>query len=251
MISAFDWLEMGCGASKILAKSARLTEQVHTPLRKALADIDETLEYKNRTDQQFITVLCTSPNIVPKNLNDSKSPKNFNQKIADELQEPENNIETINAWELLAGLEENDSIEVEEEALEKEEKYCKRMNSKAVNVEKLKSEGEVEKGLRRKIMASELCTRRVATFEMTRTASLRDWLIQGGQGKAYGSAAKPGFGGLDKKLAGEVCRGCEENAFDPVLVAQLEKAMEDLTSEEEEILKQIMGSWEGNVRKVF
>ncbi|KAK8950219.1 hypothetical protein KSP40_PGU000951 [Platanthera guangdongensis] len=242
---------MGCGASKSLAKSARLKEEVHTPSRKTLTEFDEILAYTNGTDQQFITLLCTSPNIVPKKLHDKKSPQSFNPTIADEAQESENDIETINAWELLAGLEEDDDNEVEEVEAKKKEISSKNLNSIAMKVEELKREGEIEKGLRRKIMAAELCTRRVATFQITRTASLRDWLMQGGQGKANGSAVKPEFGGLEKKVAGEVGRDCEENVFDPVLVAQLEKAMEDLTSEEEEILKQIMDSWEGNVRKVF
>ncbi|KAK8931015.1 hypothetical protein KSP39_PZI016166 [Platanthera zijinensis] len=166
---------MSCGASRTLAKSARLKEEVHTPSRKTLTEFDEILAYTNGTDQQVITLLCTSPNIVPKKLHDQKSPKSFNP-----AQESQNNIETINAWELLAGLEEDDDNE--------------------------KREGEIEKGLRRKIMAAELCTHRVATFQMTKTASLSDWLMQGGQGKANGFAVKPGFGGLEKKEAGKLER---------------------------------------------
>ncbi|PKU64003.1 uncharacterized protein LOC110099032 [Dendrobium catenatum] len=247
--------EMGCGSSKTLIKSVSTREEFHTPLQKKTSGHEETLVSKNGTEHQFITILCTS-NSPAKQLyeeesskqssptcNNASPTKSFNLMAPIiEAGESENNIEIINSWELLAGLEDDDEVE------EQRKTDCSMsLNSIKQSSESSKDGGEGEKGLKRKMMATELVALKVPAFEFARTGSLRDWLMQGGQVMPNGSHVTPKFGSFEHPTAGGTSESFEENVFDPALVAQLEQAMEDLTVEEEQILNQIVEKWEGSV----
>lgn len=260
---------MGCGSSKTLEKSVSTREEFLKPLQKKTSSYEEILVSKNGTEHQFITLLCTS-NTISKQRKDQESSQQSSPTRNDASQakslksmapvikseESENNIEIINSWELLAGLEDDDEVEEPREAESSKTlnaiKQCAE-SSRSDGIERdetnaMKQEGEGEKGLRRKLMASEHAALKVPAFEFARTGSLRDWLMQGGQLKPNGSLVTPKFGSSEHPGARRARESCEENVFDPDLVAHLEQAMEDLTVEEEEILNQIVEKWEGNVR---
>lgn len=260
---------MGCNSSKTLAKSISTREEFLTPLQKKTSGYQKTLVPKNRTDHQFITLLCTS-NTLSKQLKEQESSKQSSPTCNDEPQtksfnsmapvieaeESENNIEIINSWELLAGLEDDDVVEEQgETGCSKSLNTIKQCSesSRCDGIEQdgekaMKLEGDGEKGLRRKMMAAELAALKVPAFEFARTGSLRDWLMQGGQVMSNGSHMTPKFGSYEHPRESGTGKSCEGNVFHPDLVAQLEQAMEDLTVDEEEILNQIVEKWEGNVR---
>ncbi|XP_020597414.1 uncharacterized protein LOC110037172 [Phalaenopsis equestris] len=254
---------MGCGSSKSLAKSVSTREEFIAPLQKKTSGYEEILVSKNATDHQFITLLCT-PSTLAKQLKEQESPKqsspirnnnatqteSFNSPYpVIEAEESENNIETINSWELLAGLEDEDEVETGSSKSLNTIKQCS--ESSRCDVDKqdetlaAKQEGEGDKGVRRKFMAAELAALKVPAMGFARTGSLRDWLTQGGQATSNGSHVRTKHGSSEHPGGKRSGDGCEENAFHPDLVAQLEQAMEDLTMEEEEILSQIVEKWEG------
>lgn len=251
---------MGCTSSKILMRSASLKEEFQKRLRRGRTEsYDEILISTNRTEQ-FVAVLCSSvPNAVASNKfqNHESSEKTatpgeeseskdtlFAEKTVEEKQEPENKIETINIWDLLAGLEDDNEAEseVKEESfkttnpIETDSKTCQvSMDAEKAN------EGSEAKGLKRKIMAKELARMKVpAAFEFSRTGSLRDWLSQGGQVFSPGSYVTPRFGSFEPSAANGSGEEKKENFFDPNMVLQLEEAMEEMTMEEEKILRQIV-----------
>ncbi|KAG0459419.1 hypothetical protein HPP92_022547 [Vanilla planifolia] len=153
----------------------------------------------------------------------------------------------INTWELLAGLE--DENEAGEQG--KEEVSFSSWNTAAHTSEifkdwdaheeaklmETKHGGEMEKSPSRKVMAKEIAA---PAFELSRTGSLRDWLPPGGQVFSPGSYKTPRFGSRAPAAGDGAREGCHEDLFDPKLVAQLEQAMEDLTTEEEEVLRLIL-----------
>ncbi|PKU74809.1 uncharacterized protein LOC110111509 [Dendrobium catenatum] len=245
---------MGCVSSKIMTRSASFREEFQKRLQRRKTDSYEEIVISS---DQFVAVLC-STNTVPNKRNGHESSNQpsitkdqeskdiiLAKKVGEESQEPESNIETINTWELLAGLEDDNEVQVQ---VEKEEELSKSLNpikddSETVEEAKkgeLKKEGGGEKGLRRKVMAKELTNVKVPKFEFSRTGSLRDWLSQGGQVFSPGSYVTPRFGSFGSATANGGGEASVKAVFDPKLVAQLEEAMEEMTIEEEEILRQIV-----------
>lgn len=245
---------MGCVSSKILTRSASFREEFQKRLQRIKTGSNEEMVTSKTVTDQFVAVLCSS-NTVPNKLNGHESSnqpsitkeetkaKLLAEKEAEEPQEAEKNIETINTWELLAGLEDDNEVQVE-----KKEELSKNLNptkddseaAKEAKQGESKKEGGGEKGLRRKAMAKDLTSVKVPKFEFLRTGSLRDWLSHGGQAFSPGSYVTPRFGSFQPEAAN---RSGEENemvVFDPKLVAQLEEAMEEMTNEEEEILRKIV-----------
>ncbi|KAK8962093.1 hypothetical protein KSP40_PGU009514 [Platanthera guangdongensis] len=222
---------MGCVSSKILMRSGSFKEELQKlglRRRRRTDSYEEIIISKNGTEQ-FVAVLCSSRSntTATKMIKEHESSTQVSlQKEEVEEQELENSIETINVWELLAGLE-NDN---EEKVKEKGEP------SECINTIKEDSEtSEVEKGFKRKMVANELAAMRVPAFEFARTGSLRDWLSQGGQEfSSHESYVTPRIGRY------EYASGNKEDFFYPNLVSQLEQAMEDMILEEEKILGQIM-----------
>lgn len=245
---------MGCVSSKIMTRSASFREEFQKRLQRRKTDSYEEIVISKNVTDQFVAVLCSS-NTVPDMVKEHESANQpsltkeeskailFAEKVNEEPQEPENNIETINTWELLAGLEDDNEVEAE-----KEEELSKSLNpikdvSETVEEAKqgeLKKEGGGEKVLRGKVMGMELNKVKVPKFEFSRTGSLRDWLSQGGQVFSPGSYVTPRFGSFQPAAANGGDEGSEKVVFDPKLVAQLEEAMEKMTVEEEDILKQIV-----------
>ncbi|KAM0941635.1 hypothetical protein DsansV1_C16g0140731 [Dioscorea sansibarensis] len=103
---------------------------------------------------------------------------------------------------------------------------------------------KIEKVWKRKAMAKELTTLKFSPFEFSRTGSLREWLITGGQLQSPGSYITPKFGDFKSSADKNIESGSENSVFDPVLISEFEEAMQKLTIEEEFILKQIVESQE-------
>lgn len=91
-----------------------------------------------------------------------------------------------------------------------------------------------------------------ATFDFSKSGSLRDWLLHGGQIFSPGSYVTPKFGaapalpaaehihiGVEKKT-GDKQQQQQHAVFDPELVAQFERAMEQLSEDEERVLTEIL-----------
>ncbi|KAJ1254919.1 hypothetical protein BS78_K308100 [Paspalum vaginatum] len=109
-------------------------------------------------------------------------------------------------------------------------------------------------GSRRRARARQLGELKVppAYFDFSKSGSLRDWLRQGGQTFSPGSYVTPKFGtaaaapaehGGRGEDAGE--RPQEHGAlFDPELVAQFERAMEQLSEDEGRVLEEILEALE-------
>ncbi|XP_020584342.1 uncharacterized protein LOC110027314 [Phalaenopsis equestris] len=239
---------MGCVSSKVLTKSASFREELQKRLQRRKTDSYEDLVISKSLTEQFVAVLCPS-NTVPDKFNGHESSNQpsvtkEDRKATVLVEEPENHIETINTWELLAGLEDDHDVEVQ-----KEEELSKSLNpikdedsetAEAVKQDELRKACGGEKGIRRRVMAMELTKVKVPKFEFSRAGSLRDWLSQGGQVFSPGSYITPRFGSFEPVAANGGGEGNEKAVFDPKLVAQLEEAMEEMTVEEEEILKQIV-----------
>ena len=81
-----------------------------------------------------------------------------------------------------------------------------------------------------------------AAFDFSKSGSLRDWLRQGGQTFSPGSYVTPRFGtpAAAERGGGEQQQQ-EALLFDPELVAQLERAMEQLSEDRGRVLDQILG----------
>ncbi|KAJ3677580.1 hypothetical protein LUZ60_003304 [Juncus effusus] len=99
---------MGCISSKLLAKSGSFSEKVNQSFQRRSNVLEEILisNSKNNGDQQFVALLC-STNITQNlksnsEINESES----NAKPTEPNTDRTPSIETINTWELLAGLEE-------------------------------------------------------------------------------------------------------------------------------------------------
>ncbi|TVU05320.1 hypothetical protein EJB05_48478, partial [Eragrostis curvula] len=121
--------------------------------------------------------------------------------------------------------------------------------------EELAAKGEDGAGSKRRARARQLGELKVpTTFDFSKSGSLRDWLLRGGQIFSPGSYVTPRFGTAPAVPAAE--RGGDENTgekqqqqkqnavFDPELVAQFERAMEQLSEDEERVLTEILEALE-------
>ncbi|CAL5001420.1 unnamed protein product [Urochloa decumbens] len=107
-------------------------------------------------------------------------------------------------------------------------------------------------GARRRARARQLGELKVpaAAFDFSKSGSLRDWLRQGGQTFSPGSYVTPKFGTAPAAVPAE--HGCggekeqeeEREVFDPELVAQFERAMEQLSKDEGRVLDEILEALE-------
>ncbi|OEL22812.1 hypothetical protein BAE44_0016168 [Dichanthelium oligosanthes] len=123
-------------------------------------------------------------------------------------------------------------------------------------------QGEVVEaaGARRRARARQLGELKVpAAFDFSKSGSLRDWLRQGGQTFSPGSYVTPKFGtapavpaehGGDQKPDEPKQQQQQEDAlFDPELVAQFERAMEQLSEDEGRVLEEILEALELETRE--
>ncbi|PKA60329.1 hypothetical protein AXF42_Ash008388 [Apostasia shenzhenica] len=214
---------MGCVSSKILAKSASFKEFSN---RLHGRRTEELLSSRNGAEQ-LVALLC--------------APKS--EPASEELENKD--IETINTCDLLAGLEDDDDDDDDEDEDEEVQ-----INGSVEDLEDSKQVELKEKGSRMKEMAKGLLALKVpAAFEFSGAGSLREWLAKGGQVFSPGSYATPKFGSFQPPPAdggggGGGEGGDEEgdHVFDPKLVAEIERAMDELTMEEESVLREIVSS---------
>jgi tricin synthase len=117
--------------------------------------------------------------------------------------------------------------------------------------------GQVEtRGAKRRARArqlGELSAPAPAGFDFSKSGSLRDWLLGGGQIFSPGSYATPKFGKVAAVPSASEEHGERRAVFDPELVAQLEEAMEELSVDEERVLREVLeaieaGETEGTER---
>jgi hypothetical protein len=111
--------------------------------------------------------------------------------------------------------------------------------------------GQVENaGAKRRARARQLGELKVpTTFDFSKSGSLRDWLLRGGQIFSPGSYVTPKFGTAPavpaERIGGEKTSERQHPAvFDPELVAQFERAMEQLSEDEERVLTGILDALE-------
>ncbi|KAM0923718.1 hypothetical protein ACQ4PT_005339 [Festuca glaucescens] len=107
-------------------------------------------------------------------------------------------------------------------------------------------EGEA-RGAKRRARArqlGELSAPAPAGFDFSKSGSLRDWLLGGGQIFSPGSYATPKFGKVTAVPSESEEHGERRAVFDPELVAQLEEAMEELSVDEERVLREVLESLE-------
>ena len=81
-------------------------------------------------------------------------------------------------------------------------------------------------------------------FSISKSGSLRDWLRQGGQIFSPGSYVTPRFGTSPPAERGGAAAGDQQALFDPELVAQFERAMEQLSEDEGRVLDEILEALE-------
>lgn len=84
-------------------------------------------------------------------------------------------------------------------------------------------------------------------FDFGKSGSLRDWLLGGGQIFSPGSYVTPKFGAAVPSGSEE--EGERRAVFDPELVAQLEEAMEELTVDEERVLREVLEALEAEEKE--
>ncbi|CAO2173263.1 unnamed protein product [Urochloa humidicola] len=123
----------------------------------------------------------------------------------------------------------------------------------SVGASGLGGEAEEVSGARRRARARQLGELKVpaAAFDFSKSGSLRDWLRQGGQTFSPGSYVTPKFGAAPAVLAEHGGGGVqqkeeeeEREVFDPELVAQFERAMEELSEDEGRVLDEILEALE-------
>ncbi|XP_037459580.1 uncharacterized protein LOC119330571 [Triticum dicoccoides] len=100
--------------------------------------------------------------------------------------------------------------------------------------------GEAPGGAKRRARARQLGELSATPgFDFSKSGSLRDWLLGGGQMFSPGSYVTPKFGSV-ATAPPESAEHAERAVFDPELVAQLEEAMEELSVDEERVLREVL-----------
>ena len=100
--------------------------------------------------------------------------------------------------------------------------------------------GEAPGGAKRRARARQLGELSATPgFDFSKSGSLRDWLLGGGQMFSPGSYVTPKFGSVPAAPPESAEHG-ERAVFDPELVAQLEEAMEELSVDEERVLREVL-----------
>lgn len=229
---------MGCVSSKILvSRSLSFQEEVNKRLIERRAKAVELLNSQDANAGDHLLTLPCAPNPASTKAKPPSPPSDHDEgSNASPAPEPEPvKFEIINAWELLADLDEEK--EVTDDQKVEEYNFISTGGS---------TSGAVEhgSGAKRKAMAKELAALKVPpAFEFTKTGSLREWLQRGGQVVSPGSYITPKFGSFVFPGAS----GREEDdavVFDPEMVSQFEQAMTQLAADEELLLQRIAESSE-------
>ncbi|CAL9039479.1 uncharacterized protein LOC135619894 [Musa acuminata AAA Group] len=274
---------MGCVSSKVLTRSGSFHEELKRSLKGRSNGSEELFGSKNGGDR-VLALPCTANSVAEPEKNSSvSSTEHTGTKQIDKEKhtvDPEtevSDVEIINTWELLAGLEEEEEEEEEhQEQSESDEhkteeykfvvgdelKAPANFNSASDHkdedlVEAAQRHPSKEKphvslelpqersstGSKREAMARELAPLKLPSIEFSKTGSLKDWLRRGGQLISPGSYVTPKFGDFvfPEPRHGDN-RDDDSSVFDPDLVAQFEQAMNQLSMDEEFALQQIIES---------
>ncbi|KQJ98829.1 uncharacterized protein LOC100825727 [Brachypodium distachyon] len=86
-------------------------------------------------------------------------------------------------------------------------------------------------------------------FDFGKSGSLRDWLRGGGQIFSPGSYVTPKFGNATAVRSENAGEEHAAAVFDPELVAQLELAMEELSVDEERVMREVLESLDAGEKK--
>lgn len=258
---------MGCVSSKILAKSGSFQEKVsglgHAHGFQRSSAIEEIiLSTSKSSGDQFMALLRTSSRASSSSA-EAHSPAPPPAAAAAAAR-----IETVDVAELLAGLEEGScgtageaqapprpgasagrarSFRTVEELdamllLTQHQQEDEKLATATEGAEAARvSEGAKRRGRARHLGELQVPPA-AAAFDFSKSGSLRDWLRQGGQTFSPGSYVTPRFGtpAAAERGGGEQQQQ-EALLFDPELVAQLERAMEQLSEDRGRVLDQILG----------
>lgn len=259
---------MGCVSSKILAKSGSFQEKVsglgHAHGFQRSSAIEEIiLSTSKSSGDQFMALLRTSSRASSSSA-EAHSPAPPPAAAAAAAR-----IETVDVAELLAGLEEGScgtageaqapsrprasagrarsfrTVEELDAMLLLTQHQQQQEDEKLATATEGAEAARVSEGAKRSGRArhlGELQVPAAAAFDFSKSGSLRDWLRQGGQTFSPGSYVTPRFGtpAAAERGGGEQQQQ-EALLFDPELVAQLERAMEQLSEDRGRVLDQILG----------
>jgi hypothetical protein len=258
---------MGCVSSKILAKSGSFQEKVsglgHAHGFQRSSAIEEIiLSTSKSSGDQFMALLRTSSRA-------SSSSAEAHSPAPPPAAAAATRIETVDVAELLAGLEEGScgtageaqapsrprasagrarsfrTVEELDAMLLLTQHQQQQEDEKLATATEGAEAARVSEGAKRSGRArhlGELQVPAAAAFDFSKSGSLRDWLRQGGQTFSPGSYVTPRFGtpAAAERGGGEQQQQ-EALLFDPELVAQLERAMEQLSEDRGRVLDQILG----------
>jgi hypothetical protein len=260
---------MGCVSSKILAKSGSFQEKVsglgHAAhgFQRSSAIEEIILSTSKSSGDQFMALLRTSSRA-------SSSSAEAHSPAPPPAAAAATRIETVDVAELLAGLEEGScgtageaqapprpgasagrarSFRTVEELdamllLTQHQQEDEKLATATEGAEAARvSEGAKRRGRARHLGELQVPAA-AAAFDFSKSGSLRDWLRQGGQTFSPGSYVTPRFGtpaAADRGGGEQQQQQQEALLFDPELVAQLERAMEQLSEDRGRVLDQILG----------
>nr|ACN36590.1 unknown [Zea mays] len=258
---------MGCVSSKILAKSGSFQEKVsglgHAHGFQRSSAIEEIILSTSKSGgDQFMALLRTSSRA-------SSSSAEAHSPAPPPAAAAAARIETVDVAELLAGLEEGScgtageaqapsrprasagrarsfrTVEELDAMLLLTQHQQQQEDEKLATATEGAEAARVSEGAKRSGRArhlGELQVPAAAAFDFSKSGSLRDWLRQGGQTFSPGSYVTPRFGtpAAAERGGGEQQQQ-EALLFDPELVAQLERAMEQLSEDRGRVLDQILG----------
>ncbi|WOL12078.1 hypothetical protein Cni_G20842 [Canna indica] len=109
---------MGCVSSKILNRSLSFQEEVKNRLKRRTKGVEELVNSNNGGDQLF-ALLRTAYPAVPRKIMPPEEPEKNSSSLP--VDHNESDVEIINTWELLAGLDEEKVVEHQKQQSENDE----------------------------------------------------------------------------------------------------------------------------------
>lgn len=235
---------MGCFSSKVAARTGSFKEDWSQSLQRRIKGfplLEDIFVSKNPSDQRLAVVCTANPDDKKLKTSDSAPP-----------------VETINTWELMADLEEQEEEEATHLTHRSQSFHMVDNSQEGVGKKKLSrskscsmveecgavlaGEGEKdgsfkpERGLRRKTMARQLSALVIPTsVEFTALGSLPALSPE----SAAGEYVTPRFG----KFGGPAAGGGP--VFDPALVAEMEEELEEMTAAEELVVGEMVAVFAG------
>ncbi|XP_042442152.1 uncharacterized protein LOC122027292 [Zingiber officinale] len=191
----------------------------------------EKVDYKFVVISKNLEVEIATPT-KDESLTRNKSMENVGQMKDDEIKQALQSYETS-----IASMEKRDK----EDGLKDETGAEQEATLKEVGV--VKEESDKEDELKDEAGAEQEATLKgvgVVKAEFTKNTSLKDWLRQGSKGKHPRFSIASRFGSFAFPELGFVNERDEEPVFDPQMLAQFEQAMDQLNTDEEFLLEEII-----------